>query len=202
MPKRTRIYTRTGDDGTTGLVGGARIAKGALRIDAYGTVDELSSAIGVVRAELQAVRDQTPRAGRLDAWLAWSQDVLFNLGSRLATLPESPSAETSKGSDADVAALERAIDEAEADLEPLDAFILPSGSVPGAQLHVARTTCRRAERRVVALAATEAVPEEAARFLNRLSDALFVWSRWINHGLDEPEYRWNPSAHPPNSGKP
>ncbi len=197
MPKHTRIYTRTGDDGTTGLVGGTRIKKSALRIDAYGTVDELSSAIGVVRAELQAVRDRETRAERLDAWLAWTQDVLFNLGSRLATPPASLAEGTPSAGDADVAALERAIDEAEADLAPLNAFILPSGSLPGAQLHVARTTCRRAERRLAALADAEAVPLAAARFLNRLSDALFVWSRWINHALNEPEYRWNPESSPP-----
>jgi cob(I)alamin adenosyltransferase len=198
MPKHTRIYTRTGDDGTTGLVGGARIKKSALRIDAYGTVDELSSAIGVVRAELHALHERSTRAVRLDAWLAWTQDVLFNLGSRLATLPERIGDGMPLTGDADVAALERAIDEAEADLEPLNAFILPSGSLPGAQLHVARTTCRRAERRVITLAESDAVPIEAARFLNRLSDALFVWSRWINHGLNEPEYRWNPDSSPPS----
>lgn len=197
MAKRTRIYTRTGDRGSTGLVGGARIAKSAPRIDAYGTVDELSSAIGVVRAELSALHGRPPRAERLDAWLAWTQDVLFNLGSRLATPPENLGESAPGAGDADVAALERAIDEAEGDLVPLDAFILPSGSLAGAQLHVARTTCRRAERRVVALAETEAVPGEAARFLNRLSDALFVWSRWINQGLNEPEYRWNPGSSPP-----
>ena len=123
--------------------------------------------------------------------------MLFNLGSRLATPPENLGDGTPPAGEGDVAALERAIDEAEADLEPLNAFILPSGSLPGAQLHVARTTCRRAERRVVALAETDAVPVEAARFLNRLSDALFVWSRWINHGLNEPEYRWNPDSSPP-----
>ena len=168
MPKHTRIYTRTGDAGTTGLVGGARIKKDAPRIDAYGTVDELSSAIGVARAELRAFAER-PRAARLDAWLAWTQDMLFNLGSRLATPAEDLGESAAGAGDAGVAALERGIDEAEADLAPLNAFILPSGSLPGAQLHVARTTCRRAERRLVALAETERVPVEAARFLNRLS---------------------------------
>ncbi len=196
MPKHTRIYTRTGDAGTTGLVGGARIKKNAPRIDAYGTVDELSSAIGVARAELRAFAER-PRAARLDAWLAWTQDMLFNLGSRLATPAEDLGESAAGAGDAGIAALERGIDEAEADLAPLNAFILPSGSLPGAQLHVARTTCRRAERRLVALAETERVPVEAARFLNRLSDALFVWSRWINHDLNEPEYRWNPNSSPP-----
>lgn len=199
MPKRTRIYTRTGDDGTTGLIGGARIKKSALRIEAYGTVDELSSAIGVVRAELLPVSERLPRARRLDAWLAWTQDVLFNLGSRLATLPGNAAEETPAFGDDDARALERAIDEAEADLPPLNAFILPSGSRPGAHLHVARTTCRRAERRVVALAESEDAAAEGARYLNRLSDALFVWSRWINQALDQPEYRWNPNAAPPSS---
>src|SRR5579871_6333456 len=120
MPKATRIYTRTGDKGMTGLIGGARIPKSARRIEAYGTVDELSSAIGVARAELHALHDRSARALRLDAWLAWTQDVLFNLGSRLATPPEDLGQNEPGAGNADVAALERAIDEADADLDPLN----------------------------------------------------------------------------------
>ncbi len=197
MPKRTRIYTRTGDDGTTGLIGGARIKKNAPRIEAYGTLDELSSAIGAARAALRESSERSNRVRGLDAWLAWTQDVLFNLGCELAT----PDGEARAGAPsvgvADAAALERAIDAAEGDLEPLDNFIHPGGSAAGAQLHVARTICRRAERLAVALAETEGGDATALRYLNRLSDALFVWARWINDALGAPEHRWDPSSKPP-----
>ncbi len=197
MTKVTRIYTRGGDDGTTGLVGGERIKKNAARIEAYGSVDELSSAIGIARAQLTAAQ-QMPRAERLDAWLAWTQDALFNLGSALAT----PAAARSQGmptiGDADVVALERAIDLAQQDLAPLDNFIHPGGSLPGATLHLARTICRRCERLVVAMGEQgDGVPPYAIRFLNRLSDALFVWARWINDAFAVPEHRWDPSSRPP-----
>ncbi len=200
MPKRTRIYTRTGDDGTTGLIGGSRIKKSALRIETYGTVDELSSAIGMARSELRAPDSTSARADRLDAWLAWTQDALFNLGTELAT----PQAER-KGSfprvDASaVTALERAIDAAERDLPVLANFIHPGGSVPGARLQFARTICRRAERLAVGLHEREGAPSDAGlRFLNRLSDALFVWARWINDAFGAPDHLWNPSSKPPEA---
>jgi cob(I)alamin adenosyltransferase len=206
MPKLTRIYTRTGDDGTTGLVGGQRVKKSAPRIEAYGTIDELSSAIGLARTALADVVRTRPvqdlaRAhavtGELDGWLAWTQDALFNLGSDLATLPADRWEGMPLITASDALALERAIDRAQADLEPLATFILPGGSQPGAFLHLARTICRRAERLLVTLHDDEAVSADAVRYVNRLSDALFVWSRWINHALDQPEHRWNPSTAPP-----
>ncbi len=201
MPKHTQIYTRTGDDGTTGLVGGERIEKGALRIETYGTVDELSSAIGVARAALRPFFTFSARATRLDAWLAWVQDVLFNLGSELATPRQRRRDGMPQVGAGDVAALERAIDEADGDLAPLNAFVLPGGSLAAAHLHVARTVCRRAERRLVTLRQTDADASiEAAHYLNRLSDALFVWSRWINDDLGEAEYRWNSVTEPPSPG--
>jgi cob(I)alamin adenosyltransferase len=191
MAKHTRIYTRTGDDGTTGLYSGARVPKNDLRIEAYGTVDELSSAIGVARVALGVPQE------RIDAWLAWTQDVLFNLGAELATPSDSPRA-TGAVSDGDVTALERAIDESEAGLDPLDTFIHPGGSLPGALLHLARTICRRAERRVLSLRERDAsVDPLALRYLNRLSDALFVWARATNAALGEPERRWRKEAAPP-----
>ena len=205
MTKRTRIYTRTGDDGTTGLVGGQRIDKDAARIEAYGTVDELSSAIGIARAELDAIRrgralDQARAlavANELDAWLAWVQDLLFNVGSRLATLPsDRPRAMPDLG-DADVAALERAIDHAERDLKPLSTFIHPGGTRAGAALHLARTITRRAERRILALSREEDTERTSLRYVNRLSDALFVWARWINHAIGQPEHHWNHEPRPP-----
>lgn len=197
MAKYTRIYTRTGDGGSTGLVGGQRVAKNLPRIETYGTVDELSSAIGVARSALRPLRDDA-RAARLDAWLAWTQDELFNLGSELATLPKDRWEGMPLVDAEDSAALERAIDEAQHDLVPLDTFILPGGSLPGAYLHLARTICRRAERHLVTLRAKEeGISDDALRYLNRLSDALFVWSRWINDSLGEPEYIWNPSTRAP-----
>ncbi len=197
MPKQTRIYTRTGDAGTTGLVGGQRVGKNAPRIETYGTVDELSSAIGVARSHLRPLAQ--PRAARLDAWLAWTQDALFNLGSELATLPEDLREGMPRVAEADARALERAIDEAERDLPPLNAFIHPGGSLAGAQLHVARTICRRAERLVVELIERESVSADALRYLNRLSDALFVWARWINDALGEAEHQWNSASRAPEA---
>jgi cob(I)alamin adenosyltransferase len=198
MPKLTRIYTRTGDDGTTGLVGGQRVKKNAQRIDTYGTVDELSSAIGLARTALRPLLPTRDRAARLDAWLAWTQDALFNLGSDLATLPADRWEGMPLIVDEDVVALERAIDEAQRDLEPLNNFIHPGGSFPGAYLHLARTICRRAERLLIGLREhDDGVSIHTQYYLNRLSDALFVWSRWINADLNEPEYLWNPSTRPP-----
>ena len=198
MPKLTRIYTRTGDDGTTGLVGGQRVKKNTLRIETYGTIDELSSAIGIARSAMRALHATHPRIARLDAWLAWTQDLLFNVGSDLATLPKDRWEGMPLASAADASALERAIDEAQRDLEPLANFILPSGSLPGATLHLARTIARRAERLLVTLRDDDAsVLLDTLHVLNRLSDALFVWARWINAALNEPEYLWNPRTAPP-----
>jgi cob(I)alamin adenosyltransferase len=200
MPKHTRIYTRTGDDGTTGLIGGSRIKKNALRIETYGTVDELSSAIGMARSELRAAASTGSRADRLDAWLAWAQDALFNLGTELATPRTGANASFPRIERSDVEALERAIDEAERDLPALANFIHPGGSLPGARLQFARTICRRAERLAVALREREDAPSDAAlRFLNRLSDALFVWARWINDALGAPDHLWNASNKPPEA---
>ncbi|MGB6986121.1 MAG: cob(I)yrinic acid a,c-diamide adenosyltransferase [Candidatus Aquilonibacter sp.] len=198
MPKLTRIYTRTGDDGTTGLVGGQRIKKNALRIETYGTVDECSSAIGIARSALRPLLATHPRAARLDAWLAWTQDALFNLGSDLATMPKDRWEGMPLITAEDAVALERAIDEAQRDLEPLNNFIHPGGSLAGAYLNLARTICRRAERLLLTLRETdEGVSIETQRYLNRLSDALFVWARWINADLNEPEYLWNACSAPP-----
>jgi cob(I)alamin adenosyltransferase len=203
MPKPTRIYTRTGDDGTTGLVGGQRVKKNDLRIDTYGCVDELSSAIGVARAALPpgATPQQPGTAGnvarQLDTWLAWTQDVLFNLGSDLATLPGDRWEGMPRITAADATALERGIDLASAALPPLDTFIHPGGAPAGAALHVARTVARRAERLLISLGEREEIAPELIRYINRLSDALFVWARWINHALAQPEHRWNAKTAPP-----
>jgi cob(I)alamin adenosyltransferase len=206
MPKLTRIYTRTGDDGTTGLVGGQRVKKNDHRIEAYGCLDELSSAIGLARSALadvsrtrqvQDIARALRVAHQLDDWLAWTQNVLFNLGSDLATLPGDRWEGMPLITSADALALERAIDTAQADLEPLDTFILPGGSYPGAFLHVARTIARRTERLLISLRERDAVSDDVMRYVNRLSDALFVWSRWINAALDQPEHLWNAETKPP-----
>jgi len=182
----------------TGLVGGRRVKKSAPRIATYGTVDELSSVIGVARAALRPVLQSHDRAARLDGWLAWTQDVLFNLGTDLATLVPDRREGLPHVEAADALTLEHAIDEAQCDLPPLGNFIHPGGSLPGAYLHLARTVCRRAERLVVALLEEENdVSPEALRYLNRLSDALFVWARWINDALRDTEHLWNPASRPP-----
>lgn len=198
MPKLTRIYTRAGDDGSTGLVGGGRVKKNDLRIAAYGTVDELSSFIGVARSHLSSMTQGDRAVQRLDAWLAWTQDVLFNLGAELATPADKRWEDMPLVSAEDALALEHAIDEAQNQLAPLANFIHPGGQIAGASLHVARTVCRRAERELVTL--RDAQPEISAqcvRYLNRLSDALFVWARWINHRLGVPEHLWEAKARPP-----
>ncbi|MDQ6825856.1 MAG: cob(I)yrinic acid a,c-diamide adenosyltransferase [Candidatus Eremiobacteraeota bacterium] len=196
MPKLTRIYTRTGDDGTTGLVGGQRVKKSSLRLDTYGTIDELSCAIGLARTAMCDALEEHPRIELLDEWLAWTQDVLFNLGSELATLPKDRAERMPFISAGDVSALERAIDEAQKDLLPLANFIHPGGSFPGGFLHLARTIARRAERLLVKLWEREGMSDHVLRYVNRLSDALFVWARWVNHELSQPEFLWGESTPP------
>ena len=188
VPKLTRIYTRTGDDGTTGLVGGQRVKKNALRIE---------FAIGLARTALGEAERAPAAVRELDSWLAWTQDALFNLGSDLATLPADrwPGMPLIVASDA--AALERSIDRCQRDLEPLANFIHPGGSYPGAFLHQARTISRRAERLLVTLGESEPISADAMRYVNRLSDALFVWSRWINAAYETPEHLWNAKTAPP-----
>ncbi|TAM59464.1 cob(I)yrinic acid a,c-diamide adenosyltransferase [bacterium] len=190
MPKLTRIYTRTGDAGTTALVGGTRVPKDSQRIACYGTVDECSSMIGLARRALSD-HAQHPRAQTLDRWLAWTQDSLFNLGSDLATPAEKRNPARPQADESDVTFLERAIDRCQRDLEPLANFIHPGGSYAGGYLHMARTICRRAERLLVAVQRAGEAEAIAGKFLNRLSDALFVWARWINNELGEPEHIWN-----------
>ncbi|MCK0197560.1 cob(I)yrinic acid a,c-diamide adenosyltransferase [Ancylobacter sp. 6x-1] len=186
-----RIYTRTGDDGTTALGSGERRAKSDLRIEAYGTVDETNAAIGVARLHLAALPE-------LDAVLGRIQNDLFDLGADLAT-PESGEPlgyEPLRIVAGQVDRLERDIDRFNAGLKPLRSFVLPAGSPAAAHLHVARTVCRRAERLCVALAGTpgEEVGAAAMRYLNRLSDLLFVASRFANAQDGPGDVLWVPAA--------
>ncbi|MFN2450573.1 MAG: cob(I)yrinic acid a,c-diamide adenosyltransferase [Candidatus Baltobacteraceae bacterium] len=200
MPKLTRIYTRTGDDGTTGLVGGSRVRKNDLRIESYGTLDELSSFIGLARSSMLPLFESAPRLRDADAWLAWTQDVLFNVGAELATPAERRWDGMLLVGEREAQSLERGIDTAQRDLQPLANFIHPGGSMPGSFLHVARTVCRRAERSIVTLREKEPeVSEGVVHYVNRLSDALFVWARWVNHVLGAPEHLWRPETQPPGS---
>ena len=185
-----RIYTRTGDLGTTALVGGQRVPKDNLRIDSYGTVDELNAFIGAARITAESI----PAVASLAVTLKRVQHELFNLGSILATLPEDVHPKQPRVTGAEITQLELEIDQANDVLAPLRSFVLPGGSRLDAELHICRTVCRRAERLLVALARSESVPEEAVRYLNRLSDALFVWSRWANHATGSPETLWSPNA--------
>jgi len=183
-----RIYTRGGDKGQTSLVGGQRVGKDNLRLEVYGTVDELLSIVGLAR--VSAV--QHPESA-LSSTLLRVQHELFNLGSILATLPQDVRPKQPRVTKADIDCLEKEIDECNLVLPPLKSFVLPGGCRMNAELHMARTVCRRAERLAVALAATEEVPPEAIQYLNRLSDALFVWSRWVNYKLGLPEVLWQPN---------
>jgi cob(I)alamin adenosyltransferase len=189
-----RIYTRTGDTGQTGLVGGQRVAKDHLRIETYGTVDELNSFIGLARTTAEQLANGTERLSRFAAILKRVQHELFNLGSILATLPDDVHPKQPRVTHADIGQLEREIDEANEELPQLRSFVLPGGSRLDAELHVCRTVCRRAERLLVSLAREESVPDEAVQYLNRLSDALFVWSRWVDHVLNASETLWEPNA--------
>ena len=183
-----RIYTKTGDSGETGLVGGQRIGKDALRIDCYGTVDELNAFIGMA-----CFSSEEAQLVKLAAILKRVQHELFNLGSILATRPQDVHPKQPRVTDAEVKQLEIEIDEMNEGLPKLRSFVLPGGCRLNTELHACRTICRRAERIAVALSREEEIPPEAIRYLNRLSDALFVWSRWVNRELKVPEVLWQPN---------
>ncbi len=189
-----RIYTRRGDEGETSLVGGQRVPKNHLRIDSYGTVDELNAFIGLARTTAEQLGAQHPRLATFAVILKRIQHELFNLGSILATPPADVHPKQPRITAADITQLETELDLANDELEPLRSFVLPGGSRLDAELHVCRTVCRRAERLLVALAREESVPTEAIGYLNRLSDALFVWSRWVNKVVGAPETVWSPNA--------
>jgi cob(I)alamin adenosyltransferase len=180
-----RIYTKTGDDGTTGLFGGARVEKNSLRVEAYGTVDELNSELGVARAEAS-----TPE---LDPLLATIQEDLFSIGAELACTPGKEATLPSPCVGAtEIERLEQAIDQHEAHLPTLKNFILPGGSRAAAALHVGRTVCRRAERRVLSAGREAPLRGELLVYLNRLGDLLFVLARRANQLEGRADVPWMP----------
>ncbi|OGO56189.1 MAG: ATP:cob(I)alamin adenosyltransferase [Chloroflexi bacterium RBG_16_69_14] len=187
MPRLTKIYTKTGDEGMTGLAGGQRVPKDSQRVETYGTVDELNSQIGVALAN--------GLCERLTGELRMIQNELFDLGSDLATPAASqarhpvPTVETRH-----IEKLERLIDEFNEVVGPLANFLLPGGSPGAAQLHVARTVCRRAEREATTLARDEKIGATVLPYLNRLSDALFVMARYENHQRGQAEPLWEPGT--------
>lgn len=187
MVRINRVYTKTGDDGTTALIGGARVLKSNGRIEAYGTVDELNATLGLVNVALEKSR----AAERLGPVMVRVQNELFNLGSELATPDPARRAKQPAIEDRHIEGLENDLDAANEGLPELTSFVLPGGGEVSARLHLARTVCRRAERLVVALATTEDVAPLAVRYLNRLSDALFVFGRFASHADQMPEQLWD-----------
>ncbi len=188
-----RVYTRRGDQGDTTLAGCQRVPKDSPRIEAYGTVDELNSFLGVARATIADLATAEPRLAVLGSVLLRVQHELFNLGSILATLPEDVHPKQARVTETEVAQLETEMDQMNEELPGLRSFVLPGGSRLNAELHVCRTVCRRAERCCVALSRVEPIPPEAVRYLNRLGDALFVWSRWASHVTGVAETLWEPN---------
>jgi cob(I)alamin adenosyltransferase len=191
MVRLNRIYTKAGDQGQTRLVGGQKVGKDSLRLECYGTVDELMSCLGLARTALE---QPAPPAGaaELSLVLRRVQNELFNLGSDLATLPEDRHPQQPVIEARHVEALERAIDGWNETLPELRSFVLPGGGWVASYLHLARTVCRRAERIAVRLAASESVSDQVIPYLNRLSDALFVMSRHAARLYGEPEPLWEP----------
>jgi cob(I)alamin adenosyltransferase len=188
-----RVYTRRGDAGDTSLVGGQRTGKDNPRIECYGAVDELNAFIGCARQTAEDLAGTFPVVAQLATQLKRVQHELFNLGSILATMPEDVHPRQPRVTAAEVERLETEMDEALVGLPPLRSFVLPGGSRLNAELHVCRTVCRRAERLAVTLSRTQQVDGDTLKYLNRLSDAFFVWSRWASRATGAPETLWEPN---------
>ena len=193
-----RVYTKQGYAGLTRLVGGQQVPKHNPRIEAYGTVDELNAFVGVARQTLvesfpTAPPERKEALASLGATLMRVQHELFNLGSILATLPEDVHPRQPRVTPVEVARLEEEMDACQTELASLRSFVLPGGCRLNADLHVTRTICRRAERLTVELAASTPVDPDAVKYLNRLSDAFFVWSRWASLLLGAEELLWEPN---------
>ncbi|WP_447962327.1 cob(I)yrinic acid a,c-diamide adenosyltransferase [Nitrospira sp. Ecomares 2.1] len=186
----SKVYTRTGDAGKTRLAGGQEVWKDSVRVEAYGTVDELNSMLGLARVSNGQAGTSAEVSEDMGKILKWTQNKLFDLGGILATAPGESFPNMPTVTPEDVAHLEHLIDECQKDLAPLKEFILPGGGELAALLHVARTICRRAERLCVTLSREEPIERELVVFLNRLSDALFVFARWVTNKQGEVEFLW------------
>jgi len=186
----TKVYTKTGDAGKTRLAGGQQVWKDSVRVEAYGTVDEINASIGVVRVINADMMEAHQEAGQLEEELRWIQNKLFDIGSILATAPGQTFKNMPQVTGKDVTRLEKLIDRCQEHLEPLKEFILPGGGKVSGFLHQARTICRRAERICIRLGKEEPVEAQINIFLNRLSDALFVLARWVAKTQGEAEFLW------------
>jgi cob(I)alamin adenosyltransferase len=186
----TRVYTRTGDKGTTALVGGKRVPKDSPRIAAYGTIDELNAVLGLARVFNEERLAEGEKHRWLDEVFRRLQNQLFDLGSELATPADAVYEGMFRIGDAEVKELEALMDRCQKDIEPLRSFILPGGGRISGFLHQCRTVCRRAEREILALSRVEPIREGMLPYVNRLSDLFFVLSRWVGKHLGETEYLW------------
>jgi cob(I)alamin adenosyltransferase len=190
MVRITRVYTRTGDKGETGLVGGERVPKDSPRIEAYGTIDELNSIVGLTRVFNEERLRESEAHRFLDEVLRKIQDELFDLGSELATPADVAYEGMYRMGEREVKNIEEIIDQCQKELEPLKSFVLPGGGKIGAYLHQCRTVCRRAEREILRLSRVEEIGEGPLKYVNRLSDLFFVLSRWVGKRSGEKEYLW------------
>lgn len=190
MVRLTRIYTRTGDDGETALVGGKRVPKDSPRIEAYGTIDELNSIVGLARVFNEEQRKKGKAHRFLDEILRRIQDELFDLGSELATPQDFSYEGMYHVGEKEVKRIEELIDECQKELGPLKSFVLPGGGRIGGCLHQCRTVCRRAEREILRLSRVEEIGEYPLKYVNRLGDLFFVLSRWVGKHTGEKEYLW------------
>ena len=186
----TRVYTRTGDKGETGLVGGRRVPKDSPRIEAYGTVDELNSIVGLARVFNEEKLEDGAAHRFLDRVLRDIQEELFDLGSELATPPDLAREGSLHIGEREITRLEEILDACQKELGPLKSFVLPGGGRIGGYLHQCRTVCRRAEREILRLSRVEESTEFPLIYMNRLSDLFFVLSRWVGKHLGEREYLW------------
>ncbi|MBX9838187.1 cob(I)yrinic acid a,c-diamide adenosyltransferase [Silvanigrella sp.] len=184
-----KVYTKTGDKGTTGLADGSRISKDDLRIEAYGTVDELNSIIGICRQNILNIPNKEQEL--FDTWLFAIQNDLFNLGADLATPLSSRWEKMIVINEFDIKQLEKIIDHCQNLLEPLHEFVLPGGTLLNSYLHLARTICRRSERLIVSLSKEKEINPHIIPYINRLSDLLFVLSRWVQKLVNIKEVTWD-----------
>jgi cob(I)alamin adenosyltransferase len=197
MVKINKIYTRTGDDGTTGLIGGTRVSKCSEKVCAYGDIDELNSWVGLIRTVLDSAR-----CAFAVNQLAIIQNVLFDLGAVLAS-PSDVTWPTKRTiGAADIAQIESWIDDLTSQVAELRSFVLPGGTIPNSYLHIARTVCRRAERSIIGLSAEESIPSGLLTYINRLSDYLFALARYEITSAGQPEFLWSPGTNTPVSNEP